>query len=239
MTRWRPTIDRLDSSVIAYSPTRLSAVVPATNTFGDPFTISGRVFRLVPVCDLSPFCGLEAWSPGRRRVLVQAYDRDLNSGVTVASTTTDVDGMVSVRVPAEGRGSYRVAVLGVPWTGTGTRSVAGAAVSDYQDARTLLRVVRAGFVDRTAHRGQRVTARLRVRPANAVYLGRTTLQRRAVGRWVDVARISIVQGKGAFTFRARHRGVTRYRFLVPDAHYGQKQRWLSGVSTPAFRLVTR
>jgi hypothetical protein len=209
---------------------RITASTPAAATYGLPMTITGLAeerFRAACI-------GCDSTSPSPSRRVVLHARRDASSPwVGVTSGMSDSQGRFAFQVVAPGTRQYRVALLGVPYPQSSIIYV--GATSSATTTITRTRVLSSRFLDPTAVRGQKVTARLWVSPASAVT---AYLQRWTGKAWIGVKEVKLTKGVGQYTFTAVIRGTVPYRYVIPGTK-APNGLPVAGVITAPFYLSTR
>jgi hypothetical protein len=185
-------------------------------------------------CDFASCFPFKVAAAGRQIVL-HARNSSTGPWYPVTSTTTDAAGLFRMAVTAPGTREYRVLALGTSWRPGRTRPATAGKMTAPKRITAVTRTVTAGFVDSTATRGQKVTAKLQVLPAGSQ---RATLQRWTGTAWVGLKWVYLAGGVGSYTFTAVQPGTVAYRYVVP-ASVAPNGLPVAATTTKPFYLSTK
>ena len=223
-----------DAAAAAVLVSELTASLPGAATYSLPMPSSGSLVVVVPMCDRLSCTYMRVPAAGRQ-VVLQARNTSTGSWYAVTSTTTDAKGLFRIAVTAPGTREYRVLALGTSWRPGGTRPATAGKMTAPKRITAVTRAVTAGFVDSTATRGQKVTAKLQVLPGGTQ---RATLQRWTGTAWVGLKWVYLAGGVGSYTFTAIQPGTVAYRYVVP-ASVAPNGLHVAATTTKAFFLSTK
>jgi hypothetical protein len=95
--------------------------------------------------------------------------------------------------------------------------MAAVSSSKIQLTKSVIRVQTAGFVGGgSKKRNENATALIVVQPAMKT-TAMLQVRQRGTSRWLNVKAVALVNGQGAYTFKAAALGAWNYRFVLPQA----------------------
>lgn len=214
----------------------LAASIPRALVHGRGYFVTGGGWNVrVASCAGVPYRLRTEY--GRPLVILQRRANANSPWESAGGEYADTNGRF--RIPAVGAWNAQFRVWVPTQTVDSPTSSAYGAATVPVTSVTRFRVDGARFVDHTATYRQRVTASLNVAPDVNSW---TMLQRWTGKAWVNVVRVPLRAGTASYSFIATQRGVTGWRFYLPNTTYRDRRnqvRTVGAAVTGSFILGVR